>query len=112
MLATQVNIFLTYMGNRYLELEDVDNVHLKLHSLVYSNKIWTPRKFFLRIRRDIILDILSQVLRFYGFLVLRFLFFFFFGCIPITNTSYHKVYNFGDYQRCNLYLLQYPPPGV
>lgn len=57
----QVNIFLTYMGDRYMELEDVDNVHLKLHPMVYTNKTWTPRKLLLRIRRDVILDILSQV---------------------------------------------------
>lgn len=57
----QVNVFLTYMGDRYLELEDVDNVHLKLHPLVYTNKTWTPRKLLLRMRRDVILDVLSQV---------------------------------------------------
>lgn len=56
-----MNIFLTYMGDRYMELEDVDNVHLKLHPMVYTNKTWTPRKLLLRIRRDVILDILSQV---------------------------------------------------
>ena len=44
-----------------MELEDVDNVHLKLHPMVYTNKTWTPRKLLLRIRRDVILDILSQV---------------------------------------------------
>lgn len=49
------------MGNRYLELEDVDNVHLKLHPLVYTNKTWTPRKLLFRMRRDVILDVLSQV---------------------------------------------------
>lgn len=54
-------MFLTYMGDRYLELEDVDNVHLKLHPLVYTNKTWTPRKLLLRMRRDVILDVLSQV---------------------------------------------------
>ena len=59
--AWQVNVFLTYMGDRYLELEDVDNVHLKLHPLVYTNKTWTPRKLLLRMRRDVILDVLSQV---------------------------------------------------
>ncbi|CAM9463532.1 unnamed protein product, partial [Laminaria digitata] len=59
----EVNIFLTYMGDRYMELEDVDNVHLKLHPMVYTNKTWTPRKLLLRIRRDVILDILSQVSR-------------------------------------------------
>lgn len=57
----QVNVFLTYMGDRYLELEDVDNVHLKLHPLVYTNKTWTPRKLLFRMRRDVILDVLSQV---------------------------------------------------
>lgn len=46
-----------------MELEDVDNVHLKLHPLVYTNKTWTPRKLLLRIRRDVILDVLSQVSR-------------------------------------------------
>ncbi|CAN0149398.1 unnamed protein product, partial [Scytosiphon promiscuus] len=59
----EVNVFLTYMGNRYLELEDVDNVHLKLHPLVYTNKTWTPRKLLFRMRRDVILDVLSQVSR-------------------------------------------------
>ncbi|CAM9632242.1 unnamed protein product, partial [Ectocarpus sp. 12 AP-2014] len=59
----EVNIFLTYMGDRYLELEDVDNVHLKLHPLVYTNKTWTPRKLLFRMRRDVILDVLSQVSR-------------------------------------------------
>lgn len=56
-------MFLTYMGDRYLELEDVDNVHLKLHPLVYTNKTWTPRKLLFRMRRDVILDVLSQVCR-------------------------------------------------
>ena len=56
-----MNVFLTYMGDRYLELEDVDNVHLKLHPLVYTNKTWTPRKLLFRMRRDVILDVLSQV---------------------------------------------------
>ncbi|CAM9691391.1 unnamed protein product, partial [Ectocarpus sp. 12 AP-2014] len=59
----EVNVFLTYMGDRYLELEDVDNVHLKLHPLVYTNKTWTPRKLLFRMRRDVILDVLSQVSR-------------------------------------------------
>lgn len=62
-VCSQVNVFLTYMGDRYLELEDVDNVHLKLHPLVYTNKTWTPRKLLLRVRRDVILDVLSQVCR-------------------------------------------------
>ncbi|CAM9664673.1 unnamed protein product, partial [Hapterophycus canaliculatus] len=57
----ELNVFLTYTGNRYLELEDVDNVHLKLHPLVYTNKTWTPRKLLFRMRRDVILDVLSQV---------------------------------------------------
>lgn len=57
----QVNVFLTYMGDRYLELEDVDNVHLKLHPLVYTNKTWSPRKLLFRMRRAVILDVLSQV---------------------------------------------------
>ncbi|CAB1112063.1 unnamed protein product [Ectocarpus sp. CCAP 1310/34] len=59
----EVNVFLTYMGDRYLELEDVDNVHLKIHPLVYTNKTWTPRKLLFRMRRDVILDVLSQVSR-------------------------------------------------
>ncbi|CAM9692753.1 unnamed protein product, partial [Ectocarpus sp. 4 AP-2014] len=59
----EVNVFLTYMGDRYLELEDVDNVHLKLHPLVYTNKTWSPRKLLFRMRRDVILDVLSQVSR-------------------------------------------------
>lgn len=63
LFLVQVNIFLSYVGGSYMELEDVDNVHLKLHPLVYTNKTWTPRKLLLRIRRDVILDVLSQVSR-------------------------------------------------
>ncbi|CAN0324444.1 unnamed protein product, partial [Discosporangium mesarthrocarpum] len=63
----EVNVFLSYLGDgvdgAYADLEDVDNVHLKLHSLVYNNKTWTPRKIMLKIRKDIILDVLSQVSR-------------------------------------------------
>lgn len=44
-----------------MELEDVDNVHLKLHPLVYTNKTWTPKKLLLKMKRDVILDVLSQV---------------------------------------------------
>ncbi|CAN0304214.1 unnamed protein product, partial [Scytosiphon promiscuus] len=49
---------LPHVSNPGYQLEDVDNVHLKLHPLVYTNKTWTPRKLLFRMRRDVILDVL------------------------------------------------------
>jgi hypothetical protein len=59
----EINIFLSYAGGQESDLEDVDNFHVKLHPLVYNNKLWTLRKMFSRMRRGVIMDLLGQVSR-------------------------------------------------
>lgn len=39
----------------------VDRLHLKLHPLVYRNKTYSAREFGLRLRKDVVKDLLSQV---------------------------------------------------
>jgi hypothetical protein len=48
-------------GAKWGNLEDVDHLHLKLHPIVYSNKTYSAKEFLLRVRKDVILDLLSQV---------------------------------------------------
>ncbi|CAM9138656.1 unnamed protein product, partial [Chrysoparadoxa australica] len=59
----EINVFASYSGKKWEDLEDFQNMHLKLHPLVYSNKTWTVRQLVLKIRKDIILDSLGQVSR-------------------------------------------------
>lgn len=49
-------------GAKWGNLEDVDHLHLKLHPIVYSNKTLSAKEFLLRLRKDVILDLLSQVI--------------------------------------------------
>lgn len=39
----------------------VDRLHLKLHPIVYRNKTYSAREFGLRLRKDVVKDLLSQV---------------------------------------------------
>ena len=50
-------------GAKWGNLEDVDHLHLKLHPIVYSNKTYSAQEFLLRLRKDVIMDLLSQVNR-------------------------------------------------
>ncbi|KDO24329.1 hypothetical protein SPRG_10404 [Saprolegnia parasitica CBS 223.65] len=61
-----IQILLSYKSGKSVtqpqqHLEDMRGFDLKIHALVYTDKTCTLDDLFLRIRRDIILDILSQV---------------------------------------------------
>ncbi|CAM9819644.1 unnamed protein product, partial [Phaeothamnion confervicola] len=59
----EINVLASYEGQLWMNLESFKDVHLKIHPLVYTNKTWTARKLFRRVRRDVALDVLSQVQR-------------------------------------------------
>jgi hypothetical protein len=59
----EVNLLVTYRGDSFENLEDFEGMHLKIHSIVYSNKTWAPQEVLYRLRRDVVLDVLGQVSR-------------------------------------------------
>jgi len=62
----EINIFASYKGETWGNLEDFDFFHLKLHKLIYSNKTYSISRLLNRIKKDIIRDLLSQVSRNFG----------------------------------------------
>ena len=52
---------LSNAANNGPRIEDICGFHFKIHPVVYSNKTCSTKEMALRIRRDIIIDLLSQV---------------------------------------------------
>ena len=56
----EVNVFLSYKGGKWANLEDFDSLHLKLHSYVVSNQTSTVEELLVQMRNNAIIDVLSQ----------------------------------------------------
>ena len=59
----EIHVFVSYKGEKWANLEDIDDMHITLHQLLYSNRTCTPEKLLLSIRKKVVLDLLSQVSR-------------------------------------------------
>ena len=57
----ELNVFASYKGDGWVNLEDFEDMHVTLHSILYSNKVCTLLRMGLRLRKQIILDLLGQV---------------------------------------------------
>ncbi|GMH78336.1 hypothetical protein TrLO_g13430, partial [Triparma laevis f. longispina] len=59
----EINVFVSYKGEGIIGLEDFHDMHITLHQIVYSNKRGTLLNILLKLRKQIVLDLLSQVSR-------------------------------------------------
>lgn len=57
----EVKCRVSYSGKQEFGLEDMRGFEIKVHPLIYSNKTCTLKEFMCRVRRDILLDLMSQV---------------------------------------------------
>ena len=59
----ELNVFVSYKGDSWANLEDFEDLHITLHSILHSNKVCTLDDMLRSLRKRVVLDLLKQVSR-------------------------------------------------
>ncbi len=59
----EVNVFVSYKGESWANLEDFDDLHITLHSVLYLNRVTSVMGMVGLVRRRVVRDLLGQVTR-------------------------------------------------